>query len=83
MPKLTDDNLSNVQVLNEEESNIGNYADLVLQPGSWEVKENSVYITISLREKTEIEKRLDKVETGQEIQDGAIAELAEIAGGGK
>ena len=68
---------------NGEGLNRGNYTDLVLQPGSWEEKADGLYITISLREKTDLEKRLDKVESGQEVQDGAIAELAQMAGGGK
>lgn len=83
MPKLTEENLSKVEVQNGEGLNRGNYTDLVLQPGSWEEKADGLYITISLREKTDLEKRLDKVESGQEVQDGAIAELAEMAGGGK
>ena len=36
-----------------------------------------------LREKTVIEKRLDAVESGQEVQDGAIVELAGIVAGGE
>jgi hypothetical protein len=81
MPKLTEDNLASVQVQNGEGTTVGNYTDLVLQPGSWEEKADGLYITISLREKTDIEKRLDAVETGQEAQDGAIAELAGNQGG--
>lgn len=81
MPKLTEDNLASVQVQNGEGTTVGNYTDLVQQPGSWETKEDGVHITISLREKTELEKRLDKVEIGQEAQDGAIAELANKEGG--
>lgn len=81
IPKLTEDNLASVQVQNGEGLTVGNYTDLVLQPGSWEEKADGLYITISLREKTEIEKRLDKVESGQEVQDGAIAELAGNQGG--
>lgn len=81
MPKLTPENLSNVKVQTGEGLTIGNPHDLVLQPGLWEVKEDGVHITISLREKTDIEKRLDNVESGQEVQDGAIAELASKEGG--
>lgn len=76
LSKLTPESLSSVQVQTGEGLTVGNYTDLVLQPGSWEVKEDGVHITISLREKTDIEKRLDNVELGQEAQDGAIAELA-------
>lgn len=81
MPKLTEDNLASVQVQNGEGTIVGNYTDLVLQPGSWEEKADGLYITISLREKTDIEKRLDKVESGQEVQAGAIGELAGMMGG--
>ncbi|MDR1718199.1 MAG: hypothetical protein LBS20_20390 [Prevotella sp.] len=81
MPKLTEENLSKVEVQNGEGLNRGNYTDLVMQPGSWEVKSDGLYMTISLREKTDIEKRLDKVESGQEVQAGAIGELAGMMGG--
>lgn len=81
LPKLTEENLSSVQVQTGEGLTVGNYTDLVLQPGTWEVKEDGVHITISMREKTDIEKRLDNVEAGQEVQDGAIEELAGMAGG--
>ena len=81
LPKLTEENLASVQVQNSEGLTVGNYTDLVLLPGAWEAKEAGVHITITLREKTEIEKRLDNVEAGQETQDGAIAEIAEMIGG--
>ncbi|MGL6220001.1 MAG: hypothetical protein ACRC36_18305 [Lacrimispora sphenoides] len=81
MPKFTEKNLLYVTVQNGEGLTVGNYTDLLMQPGSWEVKEDGVHITISLREKTDFEKRLDKVESGQEVQDGAIAELAGKQGG--
>lgn len=83
LPKLTEENLVSVRVENGEGLTVGNYTNLVMQPGAWEVKEDGVHISISLREKTEIEKRLDNVEAGQETQDGAIAEIAGIVGGEK
>lgn len=81
LPTLTEENLSNVKVQNGEGLTVGTYTNLVMQPGAWEMKEDGVFITISLREKTDIEKRLDHVEEGQETQDGAIAEIAGIVGG--
>ncbi|WP_143318933.1 hypothetical protein [Clostridium sp. HBUAS56010] len=81
LQKLTKENLASVRLENGEGLTVGNYTDLVLQPGSWQVKEDGVHITVSLREKTEIEKRLDNVEAGQETQDGAIEELAGMVGG--
>ena len=80
IPKLTPENLSNVKVQTGEGLTIGNPHDLVLQPGSWEVKEDGIHITISLREKTSIEKRLENVEAGQQTQDGAITDLGETVG---
>lgn len=80
LPKLTEENLASVRVQNGEGLTVGNYSELVLQPGAWEAKEDGVHITISLREKTEIEKRLDNMETGQQTQDGAIADMGEVVG---
>ena len=37
----------------------------------------SVTVTISLREKTELEMRLDAIEASQSIQDGAIEDIGE------
>jgi len=72
LPLLTSENISSVQVQTGEGLTVGSYADLVLQPGSWETKTDGVHITISLREKTDIEKRLDSAED-------AIDTLAEDA----
>lgn len=80
MPKLTPENLSSVQVQTGEGLTIGNYTDLVLQPGNWETKDDGIHITISLREKTDFEKRLENVEAGQQTQDGAITDLGETVG---
>ena len=40
--------------------------------------DGNVEATFSLREKTEVEKRLDAIEEGQNIQDGAIADLGDV-----
>lgn len=81
LKKLSPSNLVEVKVKNGDGLVVGNYADLVLQPGGWKVDSDGVWITISLREKTVEEKRLDALEKGQEIQDGAIIDLAGIVGG--
>ena len=39
----------------------------------------TVTTTYCLREKTGVEKRLDSVEAGQVIQDGAISDLGEVS----
>lgn len=78
MPKLTEDNLTSVQVQTGEGVTVGRYNNLVVQPGTWEAKEEGIFIGLSFRVKTEIEKRLDNLEAGQEVQDGAITELADV-----
>ena len=43
--------------------------------------DKKVAATFAIREKTETEKRLDKLEKGQAVRDGAILELAGVVGG--
>lgn len=83
MQKLTKENLVGAKVQSDEGRVWIEFTDVAMQPGSWEIKEDGVHITVSLREKTEIEKRLDNMEAGQETQDGAIAEIAGMVGGEK
>lgn len=78
MQKLTGDNLSDIQVQNGEGLTVGHYTDMVLQPGGWEVHENGIHITISIREKTDIEKAINILQEGQAVQDGAIEDLAAV-----
>ena len=81
MSKVTEENINGAQVQADDGRVWVEFADVVILPGAWQLKDDGLHITITLREKTEVEKRLDNVEAGQGIQDGAIAELAEIAGG--
>lgn len=63
----------------------GEYKDMKLEmPLFREVgytDDKKVVATFAIREKTETEKRLDKLEKGQAVQDGAILELAGVVGG--
>lgn len=78
--KLTEDNLAEVQLQNGSGLTIGTYKDLVLVSETSVMAANgTVTTTYSLREKTDVEKRLDNVEAGQSIQDGAIADLGEVS----
>lgn len=81
LKKLNSENLAVAQVKNGEGLVVGNYTDLVLQPGAWKIDSSGVWITLSVREKTDEERRMDALEAGQEIQDGAITDLAGIVGG--
>ncbi len=77
-------NLDTVQYKSEEQVT-GEYKDMKLEiPLFREVgytDDKKVVATFTIREKTEIEKRLDKLEKGQAVQDGAILELAGVVGG--
>lgn len=78
---LTPDNLTTVQIKNCDGVTVGNYADLVLTSETSVVaSDGTVLTTYNLREKTEIEKRLDAVEEGQAVQDGAINDIGEAVG---
>ena len=77
-------NLDTVQYKSEEQVT-GEYKDMKLEiPLFREVgytDDKKVVATFTIREKTETENRLDKLEKGQVVQDGAILELAGVVGG--
>lgn len=70
-------NLDHVEFFNEgAEEPYGVYDDLILNaPVTRHDEAGTVVVTISLREKTDTEKRLDALEESQEIQDGAIEDI--------
>ena len=77
--KLTPDNLSAVQVKSGDGAVVGNYTDLVLvSETSVVAADGTVLTTYCLREKTDVEKRLDALETGQDVQNGAINDLGAV-----
>lgn len=78
---LTPDNLATMQTKNGDGTVVGNYTDLVLvSETSVITADGTVLTTYSLREKTDEEKRLDALEAGQAVQDGAINDLGETVG---
>ena len=84
--KLTSDNLVSVSVQNGDGLTVGNYTNLILmEPNltATELADGTIKVIFGMREKTDIEKRLDNIEEGQEVQDGAIVELAGIVAGGE
>lgn len=89
---LTPANLAAVQIKNGAGLTVGTYTDLVLVSETSVVASDGTVLTIySLREKTPEEKRLDALEAGQEVQDGALEDLgavtstlaAQVEGGAK
>lgn len=77
-------NLDTVQYKSNEQVN-GEYADMKLETPLFKsvdyTDKKKVVATFAIRKKTETEKRLDKLEKGQEVQDGAILDLAGMVGG--
>lgn len=76
---LTPENLKEVKIQNGDGLTIGIYKELVLlSETSVVASDGSVLTTYSLREKTDTERRLEALEEGQEIQNGAISDLGSV-----
>lgn len=74
--KLTEANLAEVTVKNDAGLVCGTYTDLVLvSETSTVAADGSVLTSYQLREKTDTDKRLDALETGQEVLVGAVSDL--------
>ena len=82
--KLTPENLAVVQVKNGAGLVAGNYTDLVLDAEtSTPAADGTVLTSYHLRPKTDLERlteRVGAVESGQEVQDGAINDLGTAVG---
>ena len=79
--KLTEDNLAEISVKNGDGITVGHYTDLLLISETSTVQSNGAILTsFNLREKTDMEKRLDAVEKGQWVQDAAIRTHNEAIG---
>lgn len=73
---LTPDALKSVDIQNKSGLTVGHYTDLKIdQMTVRKTDEGKLSATISLSVKDDVEKRLDALEEGQEIQDGAIEDL--------
>ena len=81
---LTPDNLAAVQIKNGAGLTVGTYTDLVLvSETSVVASDGTILTTYSLRPKTDVERLEEKVaavEAGQQVQDGAINDVATLAG---
>lgn len=73
------ENLKKVTIQNGAGLTVGTYDSFVLvSETSVALADGSILTTYSLREKTEEEKRLDALEAGQEVQNGAISDLGMV-----
>lgn len=79
---FTNENIQSIQFKNDDGIVIGNYENLVFESETSKILENGNILTsYYLRKKTDIEllkERLEQLETGQEIQDGAIGDLGAL-----
>lgn len=84
--KLNEENLKEIQIKNGDGLGEGSYGDLILVSETSIIQPNGhILTTYSIRAKTAEEKRLDALEAsqkelaeGQEVQDGAIADLGDV-----
>ena len=80
--KMCDENLKQVKIKNSNGMVVGNYKNLTLVSETSTVQADGTILTaFCLREKTAEEVRLDNLEEEQEIQNGAIVDLAEAVAG--
>lgn len=79
---MKEGNLDTVEFKHEDEVT-GSYTDMRLEYPLFQVNivNEKVEATFAIREKTEEEKRLDILEKGQSVQDGAIMDMAGMIGG--
>lgn len=76
---LTEENLKSVQIQNADGLTIGKYEDLALDNETSIMQKNGAILTsFHLREKTDVEKDIDNLKTGQEMLTGAIDDLGAV-----
>lgn len=77
--KVTPENVSTLQFLHGD-AVTGDYQNVVIAaPTTREDGENgAVIVRMHFREKTEMEKRMDALEEGQTVQDGAIEDIGAV-----
>lgn len=80
--KLTNDNLTTFKYQKDEKI-IGEYENYTYESVSYVKNDETIEATFSIRQLSDVEIRLAAVEQGQEAQDAAIGDLAEMMAGGK
>lgn len=78
---LTPQNIADVSFIHEYEGDqqvTGEYHNMILTaaPVRQDNEDETVSVIFGIREKTSVELRLDALEEGQQIQDGAIEDIA-------
>ncbi len=82
---LTEENLKHIEIQNDDGTVIGTYDNILLDSEISTVRPGGKILTsFHMREKTELEllrERVEQLESGQEVQDGAISDLGEAVSG--
>lgn len=82
---LTEENLKHIEIQTEDGTVVGTYDNILLDSETSTIQSDGKILTsFHLREKTDIEllrERIEQLESGQEVQDGAIADLGEAVSG--
>lgn len=87
---LTGENLKHIEIQTEDGTVIGTYENILFESETSTIQPDGKILTsFRLREKTELEllrERVEQLESGQEVQDGAISDLgtavSDLAEGG-
>lgn len=74
--KMTDDNLSDVEIKSGADVVTAKYTNLTLVNETSSITDDGILTSFNIREKTDVENRLDALEVGQEVQNTAIDDLA-------
>lgn len=81
--KLTQKGNLDAVTFMQDETPVGQYENMALISPMLtldETDDGKLLVSFGIREKTDIEKRLDALEESQTIQDGAIADLGSVIG---
>ena len=73
---MSDDNLSDVEIKSGSGVVAATYTNLTLVNETSTITDDGVLTSFNIREKTDVENRLDALEAGQEVQNTAIDDLA-------
>lgn len=77
----TKGNLDNFKFTADNRDTYAEYEHFAYVSTNYEPVDGEYHATYSIRKKTDVEIRLDALESEQELQNGAIDELASIVGG--
>ncbi len=82
---LSEENLKHIKIQNEDGTVIGTYDNILLDSETSTILlDGKILTSFHLREKTEVEllrERIEQLESGQEVQDGAISDLGAAVSG--